>query len=218
MAPNDRYPGGMSSEAVARATGRTWSEWLAFLDDLGAETSTHKEIVALVAGPGGLTNGWWQQSIAVGYEQARGKRVVGQTTAGGFQIGVQKTLPIPADRAWDLVTGDAGRATWLGETASLEFRKGEHYETTGGTCGEVRSIVPGERIRLTWLSPGLAGPSTLQVTLVPSGDRTSFRFHQERLSSLEERELMRTHWRAVLDRLLEAAQQAGGSTEGKEGH
>ena len=211
MAADEWNLNGMSSEAVATATGRTWGEWLAFLDDLGAEACSHKEIVALLAGPGGLKNGWWQQSVAIGYEQARGKRVVGQTSAGGFQVGVQKTLAIPADRAWDLLTGDAGLAIWLGKAEDLEFRKGERYATADGAWGEVRSVVPEERVRLTWCTPDLAGPSTLQVTLVPSGGKTSVRFHQERLSSLEERDRMRTHWRGVLDRLMEAATQAGAS-------
>ena len=48
----------------------------------------HKEFVALIPGPGQMSNGWWQQSVAVGYEQARGLRVVGQASDGG----VQKTL------------------------------------------------------------------------------------------------------------------------------
>ena len=182
----------------------------------GPQAGSHKEIVAVLAGPGGLSNGWWQQSVAIGYEQARGKRVVGQTSAGGFQVGVQKTLAIPAGRAWDLLTGEAGRAIWLGETEDLKFRKGERYVTADGAWGEVRSVAPEERVRLTWCTPDLAGPSTLQVTLVPSGDRTSFRFHQERLSSLEERERMRAHWRAVLDRLTEAA-RAGATPEEKAG-
>ena len=203
MAGNDPNLNGMSGEAVANATGRTWNEWLAFLDDLGAEGSSHKEIVAILAGPGGLANVWWQQSVAIGYEQARGKRVVGQTSAGGFQIGVQKTLPISADMAWELLTGEAGLALWLGMVDRLQFRKGEEYETASGNSGEVRSVVPGERIRLTWSSPELAGPSTLQVTLVAAGEKTSVRFHQERLSSLGERELMRSHWREVLDELME---------------
>ena len=94
---------GVSSEAVAKATGRDWDQWLEFLDGLGAADLSHKEIVALVAGPGELDNGWWQQSVTVGYEQARGLRVIGQTSTAGFQIGVQKTLPVPVEAAWRLV-------------------------------------------------------------------------------------------------------------------
>ena len=189
---------GVSSEAVLAATGRGWDEWVEFLDGLGAAEMSHKEIVALAAGPGGLVNGWWQQSVAVGYEQARGLRVVGQTSGADFQIGVQKTLPVPSGVVWALLTEGAGRDCWLGRTGPLEFRKGERYETADGYRGEIRSCVPGERVRLTWDHPALAQTSTLQIYLAPSGERTSVRFHQERLSSLDERELMREHWREVL--------------------
>ena len=189
---------GVSSEAVLAATGRGWDEWVEFLDGLGAAEMSHKEIVALAAGPGGLANGWWQQSVAVGYEQARGLRVVGQTSGADFQIGVQKTLPVPWGVVWGLLTEGEGRDCWLGRTGPLEFLKGETYETAEGYRGEIRSCAPGERVRLTWDHPALAQTSTLQIYLAPSGERTSVRFHQERLSSLEERELMREHWRGVL--------------------
>lgn len=205
MPVDDQTFNGMSNEAVTRATGRNWDAWLRFLDDLGAQESDHKEIVALLAGPGGLDNGWWQQSVAIGYEQARGLRVVGQTSAGGYQIGVQRTLPLPADTCWNLVMGEPGRAIWLGIVDNLLLQQGEQYQTREGPWGEVRSVLAGQRVRLTWHSPELAGPSTLQVTITPSGDRSSVRFHQERLSGLEEREQMRARWRKALDGLSELA-------------
>ena len=195
MADGDQRFSGVSSDAVAKATGRDWDQWLEFLDSLGARDMGHKDIVALVAGPGELDNGWWQQSVTVGYEQARGLRVVGQTSTAGFQIGVQKTLPVPVEAAWRLVTDGPGRDLWLGKVDGLEFRKGEKYRTTDGISGEVRSIAPGQRVRLTWCSPELEQQSTLQVTLAASGEKTSVRFHQEGLSSLEERERMRARWR-----------------------
>ena len=205
MSAEDRKFSGVSSEAVLAATGRGWDEWMDFLDGLGAAEMSHKEIVALAGGPGGLGNGWWQQSVAVGYEQARGLRVVGQTSGADFQIGVQRTLPVTADVAWRLLVDGPGRDAWLGLTEPLEFRKGDRYETAEGHWGEVRSCVPGERLRLTWNHAALERPSTLQIYLAPSGERTSVRFHQERLSSLEERELMRDHWRGVLAELARLA-------------
>ena len=201
MAADELQLNGMSDEAVARATGRDWNAWLRFLDDLGALDLDHKGIVALLAGPGELSNGWWQQSVAVGYEQARGLRVVGQTSAGGYQIGVQKTLPMPAEAAWDLVMDGPGRAIWLGTVDNLELERGAQYHTREGAWGEIRSVAAGERLRLTWHSPELLNPSTLQVYVMASGGKASVRFHQERLSSLEERELMRQRWRKALDGL-----------------
>ena len=206
MPKSEHNYSGVSSEAVAKATGRGWEEWLEFLDALDARELDHKGIVALLAGPGGLSNGWWQQSVAVGYEQARGLRVVGQTSGADFQIGVQRTLPISTEIAWELLAEGPGLDAWLGGTEAMAFEKGEKYRTPGGCWGEVRSAVAGQRIRLTWNSPLLERESTLQVYIAQSGGKTSVRFHQERLSSLEERERMRDHWRGVLEMLEQLAQ------------
>ena len=202
MANKEQVYSGVSGEAVAKATGRDWAGWLEFLDALGARELDHKGIVALLAGPGEVSNGWWQQTVAVGYGQARSLRVLGQTADGNFQIGVQKTLPLPADAAWQLIIDGPGLDIWLGPTDNVEFQKGAEYQTSGGVFGEIRSVVPGERIRLTWRHPELARPSTLQIYLGASGEKTSVRFHQERLSSLEERDRMRRRWRDVLEQLL----------------
>ncbi len=203
MSTEENRLNGVSDAAVTKGTGRDWAAWLRFLDDLGAQELDHKGIVAVLAGPGSLENGWWQQSVAIGYEQARGLRVVGQTSAGGYQVGVQKTLPIPPEAAWSLVMEGPGRTLWLGEVDDLAFRKGEEYRTGEGAWGEIRSVVVGQRVRLTWHTPELAGPSTLQVTITPAGANSSVRFHQERLSSLEEREQMRKRWRVALEGLVE---------------
>ena len=203
MTTNHQTVGGISADAVTRATGRDWDEWLVFLDALGARQMTHKQIVGLVGAEGGLSNGWWQQMVTVGYEQARGLRKVGQTADAGYQIGVQKTLPIPHELAWHLLVEGPGRDIWLGETQPLDLRKGAEYVTSDGASGEIRSVAPGQRLRLTWSHPDLARPSTLQVMLIASGEKTSVRFHQEKLSSQDEREQMRRHWREVLGRLQE---------------
>lgn len=203
MSTGNQRIGGISGEAVSKATGRDWDEWLDFLDGLGASQMTHKEIVGVLAAEGGLSGSWWQQMVTVGYEQARGLRKVGQTADAGYQIGVQKTLPIPHDLAWDLLVVGPGRDIWLGETQPLDLHKGQEYVTSNGVSGEIRSVAPGQRLRLTWSHPDLSGPSTLQLYLAPSGEKTSVRFHQERLSSQDERELMRKHWREVLSKLQE---------------
>ena len=205
MSDNDQVYSGISSEAVAKATGRDWASWLELLDRLGARDLDHKGIVALLAGPGELANGWWQQTVAVGYGQARGLRVIGQTADGNFQIGVQRTLPLPADQAWNMLTQEPGRTIWLGPSDDVQFVTGAQYSTSQGTRGEIRSLSPGERVRLTWHHPNLARPSTLQIYVAPSGEKASVRFHQERLSSPEERDKMRQRWKDVLEELLQAA-------------
>lgn len=190
------------SSAVRAATGRGWEEWLELLDAAGAKELDHKGIVALLTREYPDLSGWWCQQLTVGYEKARGKRVLGET-AGGFEVGVRKTLPIDKEEAWALLVGHPER--WLGE-GDLTFEKGSPYEVRGGfgggAQGEVRVVKPGERVRMTWHPQGFDRAATLQATLLPARSGTTFSLHFEKLPDAEAREAVRDHFRALLEGLL----------------
>lgn len=197
-----RSPSRVSDDAVRRATGQDWAAWFAALDAAGAHAWTHKEIVAWLAGPGGLTNGWWQQSVTVEYEKERGLRApVGETADAGFQVGAQRTLDLPAAEAWSLLMERPGPDAWLGAGTDFRPTPGHVYRAEDGTHGEVRTVRPGFRVRLTWHPPDWRAPTTLQITLTPKGERTTVGFHHERLPDAEARTAMRARWTRVLDTL-----------------
>lgn len=194
----------VTDSAVKEATGRDWKAWMRALDAAGAAELNHKQLVALVAG--GVESSWWQQSIAVAYEQARGKRVVGETATMGFQVGVVRTLPMSAPELWDLVTKQAER--WLGPGATLKLEPGEGYEVpkrrgAPGVRGELRVVKPGQRLRMTWQPDGWKKPATLQLTLVPKARGAALHVHMEKLPDAKAREAMREHWSKVLAKIAE---------------
>jgi uncharacterized protein YndB with AHSA1/START domain len=191
-------------EAVREATGRTMDEWEALLDSRGAADLSHTQIAALLA-DGLIESGWWRQTVAVAYERRKGKRGVGQTADGAFQVGVRRTLPMAHDDAWRLVTSAQGVRAWLGETSGFAWEKGAAYATPGGAAGQVRVFKPGSHLRMTWRPPGWARPSTIQVRVLPAGGRTTIAFHQERLPGAAEREERRRHFEAALDALQRQA-------------
>jgi uncharacterized protein YndB with AHSA1/START domain len=193
----------VSSEAVAKATGKTWDEWIDYLDGEGGRDMTHKELVLLLKDRKLVESGWWQQMVTVGYEFARGSRVTGETADAGFEIGVQKTFPLDAGAAWKLITSPEGTKLWLGDVPDLKLVKGQAYTTSDGITGEVRSVNEGRHLRLTRKLPKSSGPSTFQVSVVPAGNKTSIRVHHEKLAGENEREEMRNHWQGVLNRLFE---------------
>jgi uncharacterized protein YndB with AHSA1/START domain len=193
-------PGTISDAAVRRATGRGWAEWIALLDAAGAQAWSHKEIVAWLAAHAELS-GWWRQSVAVGYEQATGKRVPGETADAGFQVGVRLTIAAPPASVWKALCSPAGMAHWLGSEVA-ELAPGAGYETTDGTRGEIRVVKPADRIRFTRRGRQASTPSTVQIALAPSGEaKTTIIFHHEKLRDTHEREAMRKHWKAVADRM-----------------
>jgi uncharacterized protein YndB with AHSA1/START domain len=199
--------GRISSAALDEATGRGWDDWLAVLDDAGALDMDHKALVShLEQAHPQVRSGWWRQTIAVGYEQARGRRAVGQTADARYQVGVQRSVATPAAVVWDVLAGRP--ELWLGSGASIVLAEGERYTVPAGngtpaTSGEVRVVKPGDRIRMTWRPEGWATAATLQLTLTttPTG-KTAIGAHLEKLPDAAAREAMREHWRAALERLV----------------
>ena len=150
----------ISSEAVEKATGRGWSQWIAFLDGHG---------------------------------------------------GAQRAMPLDRQALWELLTSDAGVAVWLGRARGLALEPGARYELDRGPSGEIRTIKPGHRLRLTWRAGGANPCTTLQLSLsCPRNNaaRTTLRFHHEKLASEAHREQMRAHWKGVLDELVALAAAA----------
>jgi len=131
----------------------------------------------------------------------RSKRPTGLTKDVGFQIGVRRTLPIHHADAWQLVTSEKGVNIWLGSTSELDFGKGARYRLADGSVGEVRVFSPNSHLRITWQPPGWSRSSTIQVRVIPKGDRTTIAFHQEHLPGAGEREERRAHFAAALDAL-----------------
>ena len=126
---------------------------------------------------------------------------VGKTKDVGWQIGVSRTIPVDVADAWEYLVSPAGLGVWLGEGVEVPLVKGARYETADGTTGEVRSLRPGDRVRLTWQPADRADPATVQVALAPAKTGCAFRFHAERLHDADEREAMRAHFRGIIDRI-----------------
>ena len=202
--------GRVSSAAVRKATGRGWEEWLEALDAAGAADWDHKEIVAhLERAHPEVGSGWWRQSLTVGYEQARGKRVVGETADVGFQVGVRRTVAGSVTEAWERITSRPD--LWLGEGTSVAFEPGKRYEVPSrdgapGASGEIRVVKPGDRLRMTWQPEDWPAPATLQLTVSASASgKTVINAHLEKLPDADAREAMRARWRQALERIAAAA-------------
>lgn len=104
---------GVSSDAVARRTGKSWAEWFALLDAAGAAELDHKGIVAVLAQRHGV-GPWWQQMVTVAYEQARGKNG-SQAADDGFQVDVVKTLELPLAKLYRFWSEPSERNKWLAD-------------------------------------------------------------------------------------------------------
>lgn len=132
---------------------------------------------------------------------------VGKTRDVGWEIGVSRTVTVPADRVWDLLTSADGTELWLGSGVTWPADAGSPFELADGTVGEVRSFRPLDRIRLTWQPADWDHESTVQVAIRDLGAKTRITFHQERLADAAEREHQREHWAAVMERVQAAVSE-----------
>jgi hypothetical protein len=101
----------MADERVVEATGRGWLAWFELLDGWGAAARSHTEIARWLREDQGV-DGWYAQSITVGYERARGLRAPGQRP-DGFAVGASRTIAVPVERLFEAFADEALRARWL---------------------------------------------------------------------------------------------------------
>jgi uncharacterized protein YndB with AHSA1/START domain len=171
----------MSDDAVQAKTGKTWPEWFSLLDAAGARGMTHKEIVAYLSGQHAV-GPWWQQTVTVAYEQARGMRQKHEKP-DGYEVSRSKTLAVPVPTAFTAWTDKRQRARWL-KGAELTIRK----------ANEDKSL------RITWS----ADETHVDVNFYPKGqDRTQVTVQHRKLPDAAQGERMKAFWGEALDRLQE---------------
>jgi len=133
----------------------------------------------------------------------------GRTKSAGYEIGVRKTLPIPAQKLWEYLISVEGVQLWLGVDAPLEWVTGAEFKAQDGSHGVIRVFNPSSHLRLSWQPGDWPRPSTLQVRVIPAGEKATLSFHQEHLPGAAEREEMRKKWGEVVERIdLKATGQA----------
>ena len=170
---------GVGSDAVLKATGRAWEEWIKLLDRAGAKALPHKDIALLLSRQFQVPN-WWSQMVTVGYEQARGLRAVNQK-ADGFAANASRTVATPLGNLYNAWNDPQVRARWLLD-APVEIRK----------------ATDGKSIRMTWT----AGNSSVDVGFYPKGDDKSMvQVQHAKLAKAADVKRQKAFWSEALDRL-----------------
>lgn len=180
--------GQISDEAVKERTGKSWAEWFALLDAVGARELGHAAIAALLFEKLGCP-GWWNQMVAVTYEQERGLRQQYET-ADGYQVSRGKTFAVAVAAlyaAWD----DAKqRGRWLKGAAKMVVRK----------------ATPPKSMRITWTD----GTTSVEVNFYAKGKaKSQVTVQHRKLAGADEVERMRAYWGEALERLAKVLEADG---------
>ncbi|HYX31298.1 MAG TPA: SRPBCC domain-containing protein [Pyrinomonadaceae bacterium] len=179
MATKNDFKPRMSNDAVESKTGKNWSRWFKHLDAAGARKMTHQEIVAHLRDKHDVRS-WWQQMIAVTYEQARGLREVGEKPSG-YEISVSRTIDAPVSKAFKAWMDEKTRKKWL--PAKLT----------------IRNATPNKYIRITW-----ADQTHVNVGFYPKGDKCQVAAQHSKLKDAKAGAAMKKFWAEALDKLKDS--------------
>lgn len=172
-----------SVAAIERASGRSWEAWVALFEAQQAKALPHAEIakIARAALPDSLANpDWWAQGTAIAYEQHAGLRVPGQGSDGFFRVSASRTLPIDRDAAID---------AWVAAYGAAAEHRGVVVLKPRRSRTDKRSF---------WRFD-LDGAGRVEVAATPKDDtRITFAVNHDGMTSGEEIEQWRAHWKALI--------------------
>ncbi|MEV2249528.1 hypothetical protein AB0I94_03050 [Streptomyces sp. NPDC050147] len=181
----------LADETLREATGKGWPQWFAVLDAWGAASRSHTEIARHVREEHAV-DGWYAQSVAVGYEQERGLREVGQSSTGDWRTSGSKTIAASAAQVVEAFADDGVRDRWL---PGVDFTLRTHRPAKSVTAD---------------LKDATGATSRLSVGVTVKGPaKTLVGVRHEKLADAAEVAAYKAFWRerlAGLKSLLESAE------------
>ena len=178
----------VAEERVIEATGRGWQAWFELLDSWEAASRSHTEIARWLREEHAV-DGWYSQSITLGYERARGLRAPGQRP-DGFAVSATRTIAVSVERLFEAFADDTLREHWL-----------------PGAELHVRTATAARSARYDWED----GSTRVIVGFEELGEAKSrVALSHERLPDADAADEMKAWWRerlTVLKELLERPQR-----------
>ncbi len=163
---------GMSDAKIKEKTGCTWERWVYALDRKGAEKMSHREIAAIV-NEKYKVDGWWSQTVTVGYERIKGLRARGQRRDGSYEAGKSRTFNVPVTTLFDAWADPAVRRRWL-----------------DGEGVKVRTATAPKSMRLDWADDGI-----IAVGFMAKGkSKSSVALAHTKLPDKETAERLKDYW------------------------
>jgi hypothetical protein len=172
---------GMSDEKVKAKTGCTWERWVHALDRKGADKMSHRDIAALVNEKYKI-DGWWAQTVTVGYERIKGLRARGQRRDGTYEASKSRTFNVPVTVLFGAWAKASLRRRWL-----------------NGQAVKVRTATAPKSMRL-----GLTDGSSIAVGFMAKGrSKSSVALAHTKLPDRDTANRLKEYWSDRLDALGE---------------
>lgn len=171
----------VDESSVRQATGRGWNEWCDLIEAWPGRDRGHGAVAAHLHAQQGL-NGWWSQTITVGWERITGRRLPYQMADGTFTAGRSRTIALDAALLREWLLDAAARAGLF---------PGHPSELVSKPASKVIRLRLGDGIVTFSLGPARAGHTKVAVA-------------HERLPSPEAADEWRFYWGEWLEALEQA--------------
>jgi hypothetical protein len=169
----------MAEDTLREATGRGWDQWCDVIDAWPGKDEGHTAIATLLRDDHGV-EGWWAQTITVGYERITGLRLPYQQPDGTFSAGKSRTVDADPAMLREMLLDDGDRA-----------------DLFPGVETDLRSRSTAKTLRL-----GI-GPGTAQIMIESLDDgRAKVTIAHDKLptpASVEEWKAYWTNWLEAID-------------------
>lgn len=170
-----------SNEVIRERTGRGWDEWRDLIEAWPGHEQGHTAVATWLQEEHDV-DGWWAQSVTVGWERITGRRLPGQMADGTFTANRSATVTVDVDALREMLLDDGGRA-----------------DLFPGLDPELRSRPTSKTLRIG-LVQGVA-----EISMEPKDDgRVTVTVAHTKLSSPEDI----THWKAYWGDWLAALDDA----------
>jgi uncharacterized protein YndB with AHSA1/START domain len=170
---------GKSDQAIKAKTGCTWDRWVWALDQVKAHQWPHREIAKYVHEKYKI-DGWWAQTVTVGYERIKGIREIGQRLSGEYQATKSRTIPVSLTRLYRAFSQPRLRSQWLPDVTIA-----------------VRKATPNKSMRITWEN----GTSVEVWFISKERSKAQVAIQHGKLTSKEVANRMKQFWTERLDAL-----------------
>jgi hypothetical protein len=161
----------MADDTLREATGKGWDEWCEVIDGWPGNQEGHTAIATFLREDHEV-DGWWAQTITVGYERITGMRLPYQQPDGTFSAGKSRTVAADPGLLRDLLLNDEDRA-----------------DLFPGMETELRSRPTAKTLRI-----GI-GPGTAQIAIETVDDgRAKVSIAHDKLPSPESVEDWKAYW------------------------
>lgn len=166
-----------SDSAVRKHTGRGWDEWVQMIEAGPGRDSGHTAIAAWVHEEHGV-DGWWAQSVTVGYERITGLRLPGQMPDGTFTVSRSRSLDLNPEEFRQALLEDDVRAELLAGLSSTLRSK----PTTKAPRFSLSDADSGDELGI------------LQLRVDTYGNRPKLVVTHEKLPTPEAGEIWKEYW------------------------